>query len=224
MTKEFKVRILVKPQAPPTLDEILEKFRQGQDDMERAEEILKNIKDSEKRFNDGNVADDLNINAKFGMDCHLPKGDYFTAFIEYMGLTLYWHKKQNFDFAWSYYAKAQYYLGIHNSWDYARDYLTKKEIDSENKAKGGRSKNAELRKLLRAALAQVIVEKKPLTGWKSKIQLFNVAVPAFRDVCKELGVDNEFIDNNYYATVYSWLRTSGELALLFDDHKANKPP
>lgn len=222
-TEKFKIPLQRIPQAPPTLDAILDTFSQDHAGMEDGKEVLKKIKEFEENFNNGADADDVRLDAKVGMESYLSKVEYQKAFIEYMGLTLYWHKKKKFDIAWYYYAKAQYYLGIHNSWDHARDYITKKELDGEHKAKGGRAKNAELREHLRAALAKVIVEKKPSEGWKSKIQLFDAAIPTFTDVCEELKVDSEFIHEEFHATVFSWLRTSGELALLFNDHKYYKP-
>ncbi len=190
--------------------------------MEGGKEVLEKIEKFEENFNNGADADDVILDAKVGMESYLSKGEYQKAFIQYMGLTFYWYGENNFHIAWYYYAKAQYYLGIYNSWDHARDYITKKELDGKHKAKGGRAKNAKLRELLRTALGKVIVEKKPAEGWKSKIQLFNEAIPAFTDVCEELEVDNKFIFEEFQATVYSWLRTSGELAILFNDHKYHK--
>lgn len=195
----------IEPNTPPTLGEILEKFKQDQSSTEEGKDLLKKINDYEQEFKNDRPADDIKIQWSPGMETHLDKSSYLKAYIEYMGLTFYWHGEQNNDFAWYYYAQAQRYWGVCISWDYAIDYLIQKDLDRQNRAKGGKQKLQKTTKPLMDAFVKVINEKKPVNGWKSKKELISVALPVLEDVRARLGPDSFPLYENLERTMKSWL-------------------
>lgn len=218
MRNDFTIEII--PEKPPTLDEILENFKQNQAPMENGKELLEKITEYEQKFKNGAIADDLKLRVNVGLETNLHKDDYLKAHIEYMGLAFYWRNKQKSDIAWYHYAQAQYYLGIYKSWDYAIDHLTTKDLDRQNRAKGGKSKNQKTTKPLMDAFVKVINEKKPVNGWKSKKELISVALPVLEDVRARLGPDSFPLHENLERTMYRWLKLYCDATRNYNLHSA----
>lgn len=214
-----KTFLLTTPDTPPSLNEILEKFRDSFGEQYDAE-LLAKLEKFKASLGNGTRADDVGLMFSLEWKNGIQKKVQLEAYIRYMGLTLYWHEKQENDAAWFYYAKAQYYLGIYDSWDCAIDHLVQKDLERQNRAKGGKSKNQKTTKPLMDALVKVVVEKKPTDGWSSKKELINAAMPAFDEIYKKLGEDSLPVYNGVEDLVYRWLRTNTEAGVLYAVHAA----
>lgn len=220
-SKEPKVLGYIQPDQPPTLDAILEKFKHDQANDANGKELLKRIQEFEKNFKDGSPADDLLIDAKVGSDISLHKDEYHNAFIEYMGLTLYWQSKQKSDFAWRYYSKAQYYLGIYRSWEYAIRHLIEKDLERQAQAKGGKSRSSPTAEPVMNLFLKFIVEKKPDGGWKSKGALVKEATIFIGEAIEHWGKESIPFFDSLPRTLRAWLDGYNDASLLYERNRAS---
>lgn len=219
-SKELEFPIYIQPDPPPTLDAILENFKHDQAGKKDGKELLERIQKSEQNFKDGAPADDVSIHAKVGMDISLHKDEHHVAFIEYMGLTFYWQSKQKSDFAWHYYSKAQYYLGIYNSWDHVIRHLIDEDLKRQDRAKGGKSRSSPTAEPVMNLFLRFIVENKPDGGWKSKGALVKEASISIGEAIEHWGKDSIPFFDSLPRTLRAWLDGFNDASLLYERNRA----
>lgn len=224
MNEETKIRLRFKPETPPNISAILEEIFSENCNDEFKNEYLKKILKFRKSLENDNTPDDLGFLFSVDATSETPKEAQLELFIRYMGLTLYWHEEQKSDTAWYYYAKAQYHLGIFQSWDLVVEHLVEKDIARQAKVKAAKIKHQKTNEPIMSELAKVIVEKKPENGWASKKELINAAMPALDEIYKKLGSDSFPLYEDLERTVSRWLSTVSEAHRLYVINAAPENP
>lgn len=207
------------PQMPDTLAKKIQEFPE-QFITKFGKNSFKELTDLVTTFDHGNTPDDYCIFPPLMKINDFDREYQVKAYIKYMSLTLYWYKNKEMDAAWLYYSKAQYYLGIYDSWKLVSDQLAHKSVKNSYRAKGGKAKSQAATQPLMDALISVIIKDKPPDGWKNKRQLFNKAKPVLDEIYNNLKdtklPKHENLENN----VLRWLKTHKEILPLYAEHSA----
>lgn len=174
----FEVTIRTIPQQPDNLASILEKFKKS-DHL-----LLKRIMAALADYDNGLTADNTNIEYALLMRKPGKEREVFEqAYVDHMGLAFYHQKSQNTEAAWHYYAKAQNYLGVCDTWDLVVKHLLLLDLERQNKAKAAKLKAEKTNLDLKEELIRVIKEKKPPQGWMSNKELMAAALPEVEKIC-----------------------------------------
>lgn len=223
MTKSLPFRLTITPTMPKSIKECLEgsaeKLRE-----EHGIECSKKLREFTESLRVDIVPDEAGIYPFLGKTSTYEKEHYLEAHIIYLALATHWQSEGKIESSWSYYSKAQYYLGCFDSWGYLEDSLLNDETNKQNQAKGGELKNIGGRKPFMDALAKTIVDKKPEGGWKSKKDLFKAAEIEFDAIYKNPKYKDEKLlsHENLENQVMDWLRRRHDLASLYSEHASPK--
>jgi hypothetical protein len=202
-------------QSPPTLDAILENFRNEQQQTKEGQELLGTIIQAKEKCLDSSTPDDASIEYSLLMNSTSEKMVYRLAYINYMGLTIFYNESKNMEAAWYHYSKAQHCLGLYDAWETVLDHLVYKDQERQNRVKGGRQKNKKHTKILMDAFVKVAYEKKPTQGWKSKDELVNAALPILHKIAEKNGPDIFPLYENIESTAYRWLKNNTDAGIAY---------
>lgn len=194
------------------LDDILEPIQKPEGHQEFVDAIM-----AAKRENENGTADsDEGIQYNIGF-CKGPLKDaYYNAYIQYLGMTFYYHYKSNSDAAWYYYAQSRYYRGLYDSW-HAALRETEIQLDIiEGKRRGGLKKAAKNTGVLKEKFIEII-KKPPEGGWESKKQLLDVAVPLLMEL-KNTSNKTVPYGENLLERATEWLRIYPPINKAFIEH------
>ena len=219
MTSKRELRFVYA--APPTLDLVLKEFLDSQAKTPEGLELLAEINQAKMEYSDGAGHDEKNIQYQLVCNGFPDKDLYQWAYVHYMGITLHYNDVKNLDAAWFYYARAQHCLGIRDAWEKVLDYLSLKDQERQNRAKGGRLKNHKHTGPLIEALAKVAREQKPSNGWKSKKELIDAAMPALEAIVKKNGADSFPLQENLEPAAYRWLRLGSDAHSAYSENVAS---
>lgn len=109
----MEIRFRVADKDPGQLEDILEAFKKkcSADDLEQ---ILKNM---HAYANEGLNGEDSTHHNYLANLIEGKKNTYQT-YLNFMGICFYYHDKKLTNSAWYYYSRAEYFKGIHESWNY----------------------------------------------------------------------------------------------------------
>lgn len=141
----------------------------------------------------------------------LEREAYHEAYVKYMGLTLHYCDKKNYEAGWFYYARANYCLGIYEGWEKVLDYLVEKDEERQTKARGGKAKYHAHNDLLVTPFIKIIIEKKPPNGWKSKKEVIDAALPTLEATIGLHGSKSFPLYENLESAARRWLNV-GKIA------------
>lgn len=113
----MNIKFRVMNKEPDQLEDILSAFEKtcSQNDLEQ---VFKNM--------DAYALEGLNgedsINYNYNTDLNNGTNNTYQAYLSFMGLCFYYAKNKLTNFAWYYYSRAQYFKGIHESWNYIKKH------------------------------------------------------------------------------------------------------
>ena len=104
----------------PSLAELLEEIMDPSVTSEYHQEFINDVM-AVKALNSKDLAKDddtIKCNIWYGhADTDNKKELYYSAYIQYLGKTLFYHDQSQNDIAWDYYAQSRYYKGLFDAWD-----------------------------------------------------------------------------------------------------------
>ena len=207
--------------APPTLDLVLKEFLDSQTETPEGLELLAEINQAKMEYSDGSGHDEGSIQYQLVCNGFPDKDVYRWAYVHYMGITLHYNDVKNLDAAWFYYARAQHCLGICDSWGKVLDRLFLKDLEQQNRGKGGRAKNQKHSGPLIEALAKIAREKKPPDGWKNKTELFKAAESTLIAIINSYDDASISVHDNLQESVFRWLRAGTDARLAYAENSAS---
>ncbi len=109
----MEIRFRVADKDPGQLEDILEAFKKkcSADDLEQ---ILKNM---HAYANEGLNGED-STHHNYLANLIKGKENTYQTYLNFMGICFYYHDKKLTNYAWYYYSRAEYFKGIHESWNY----------------------------------------------------------------------------------------------------------
>lgn len=115
LNKKMKFRIINKD--PDQLEDILIAFEKScsKNDLEQ---VFKNM---DAYALEGFNGED-SINYHYHTDLNNGINNTYQTYLSFMGLCFYYAQKKLTNFAWYYYSRAEYFKGIHDSWNYVKKH------------------------------------------------------------------------------------------------------
>ncbi|MCZ8431360.1 hypothetical protein [Achromobacter ruhlandii] len=105
-------KVSVPNKKPPQLNEILNEFKSKINSNEQ-EALLKQI----NICNEKKLDIELFIDHNYITKSDKGKSNVYNTYLRIKGLCCYYHDKNSTNEAWYYFSKAEYFRGIHDSWD-----------------------------------------------------------------------------------------------------------
>lgn len=161
---------------PKSLAELLEQILYPSDPPENHQAFFEAVM-AAKADNDegvGSFDEGIKHNVDFSKE---PRHEaYYRAYIQYLGMTLYYLEQQKNDAAWYYYAQSRYYKGLYDTFEAVSIKMEAKLKSIEARRQGALKKAANQTGEIRNELLKII-QSPPEGGWKNREQVVDVAEP-----------------------------------------------
>lgn len=159
---------------PKSLAELLEQILYPSDPPENHQAFFEAVMAAKADNDEGGRSFDEGIKHNVDFSKEPRHEAYYRAYIQYLGMTLYYLEQQKNDAAWYYYAQSRYYKGLYDTFEAVCIQMEAKFQSIEAKRQGALKKAAKQTGEIRDELLKII-QSPPEGGWRNRKQVVDSA-------------------------------------------------
>lgn len=204
---------------PKSLAALLEEMLYPSDPPENHQAFLDEVMAAKAENDEGGGNFDALIKHNVDISKEPRHEAYYRAYIQYLGMTLYYLEQQKNDAAWYYYAQSRYYKGLYDTFEAVSIQMEAKLQGIEARRQGALKKAAKQTGEIKGELLKII-QSPPEGGWKNREQVVDIAEVILGKF--HIATSQTFPEfHNIARRVKIWLYNDEKIVKAFAEYSAN---